>query len=73
MTDELTKIREAYFLKANKDRASLKEKMKSLFGITERSFQHRLNGKVKLTNKEAKCLKEELNLTDREQNVYLEL
>jgi len=62
MSDELKKIREAYFAKAIKDRKTIKKNMQDIFGYGERNAQHKISGTSPLTDRETEYLFRALKL-----------
>lgn len=62
MSDELIKIREAYFAKAIKDRKTIKKNMQDIFGYGERNVMHKIGGAAALTDRETDYLFRALKL-----------
>lgn len=55
-------IRKAYFEKAREDRRTIRQSVLSKFGYGERTFNYKLKGRTRLTDKEVQFLQKELKL-----------
>ena len=65
MTKDLQKIRDAYFLKARKDRKAIKDRMSDTFGYGLRHVNHKITGTYALTDRERDFLFEQLKLDNQ--------
>lgn len=65
MTKDLQKIRDAYFLKARKDRKTIKDRMSYIFGYGLRHVNHKITGTYALTDRERDFLFGELKLDNQ--------
>ncbi len=62
---ELEQIRNAYFLKARKDRKTIRDLMISTFGYGNRQVHHKLHGRCILTDSEKEFLFVQLKLENQ--------